>query len=109
MRPFALDALPSRGLAGLGGKVRCGTRPEAGAEEGRQERGVIGGECQGLLSGFGHSHTSAHRVYLVWAQEGSELLTVGAFKGEQRGLGRGREKTEVGKVEQPFRSLSLSL
>lgn len=76
---------------------------------GEAGRGVLGGECQGLLSGFGHAHTSAHRVYLVWAQEGSELLTVGAFKGEQRGLSRGREETGVGKVEQPFRSLSLSL
>lgn len=64
---------------------------------------MLRGECQGLLSGFGHSHTSAHRVYLVWAQEGSELLTVGAFKGEQRGLGRGGEKTGVGRVTQPFR------
>lgn len=64
---------------------------------------MLGGECQGLLSGFGHSHASAHRVYLVWAQEGSELLTVGAFKGEQRGLGRGGEKTGVGRVAQPFR------
>lgn len=60
--------------------------------EGEQGRGVLGSECQALLSGFGHHHTSAHRAYLVWAQEGSELLTVGAFKEEQRGLSRERKK-----------------
>lgn len=88
----------------------CGARPEAGAEEGRQGGGVLGGECQGLLSGFGHAHASAHRVYLVWAQEGSELLTVGAFKGEQRGLGRGREaKQGLARSRSPSGSLSLSL
>lgn len=69
----------------------------------KQGRGVLGSECQSLLSGFGHHHTSAHRTHLVWAQEGSELLTVGAFKGGQRELSRRRENTGVGRVTQPFR------
>lgn len=62
--------------------------------EGEQGRGVLGSECQALLSGFDHHHTSAHRAYLVWAQEGSELLTLGAFKEEQGWLSRERKKKE---------------
>ena len=65
--------------------VLQGQRQGSGWGDGKRGRGVLGGECQGLLTRFGHRHTSAHRVYLVWAQEGSELLTVGTFKGEQRG------------------------
>lgn len=76
--------------------------------EGEQGKGVLGSECQ-ALSGFDHHHTSAHRAYLVWAQEGSELLTLGAFKEEQGGAEqrKKKKKNRVDRVTQPLRKPKL--
>ena len=64
---------------------------------------LAGAERQALLSGLGHPRASVcPQAYLVGTCEGSELLMVGVFKGEQRGWSTGSEKTVVHRVTQPF-------
>ena len=85
---------------GWEGEVRCKT---TGREAGGR-RWLPGSECQALLSGLGHHRASVcPQAHLIWAQAGSELLTVGALKGEQGVLSRGSKKTGVSRVSQPFR------